>query len=102
MNFSVAEKAKLLTIVQSPCLSEKAERAASYRQQYVFRVAKAADRPQIKQAVEFLFNVEVIKVRVLNVKGKVKHFKQRVGKRKDWKKAYVSLKQGSHIDFTSI
>jgi len=60
---------------------------------------KSATKPQIRQAVELMFKVEVESVQVANVKGKSKVFKQAVGKRSDWKKAYVKLKPGFEINY---
>ena len=65
----------------------------------VFKVATDADKTEIKSAVEQLFEVEVTGVRTVNVKGKTKRHGMRMGKRKDWKKAYVTLKEGHDIDF---
>ncbi|MNT53681.1 50S ribosomal protein L23 [compost metagenome] len=74
---------------------------AEKNQQVVFRVVANATKPEIKAAVELLFNVKVDGVSTLNVKGKSKRFGRFVGKRKDWKKAYVSLAQGQEIDLTA-
>ena len=65
----------------------------------VFKVAKDANKTEIKAAVEKLFEVEVTGVRTVNVKGKTKRHGMRMGKRSDWKKAYVTLKEGQDIDF---
>ena len=65
----------------------------------VFKVAKDATKSEIKAAVEKLFEVEVKNVRTVNVKGKSKRTGFRFGKRSDWKKAYVALKEGADIDF---
>jgi large subunit ribosomal protein L23 len=66
--------------------------------QYVFRVAKDANKLEIKQAVEALFDVKVDSVGVANMKGKAKRFGNQLGKRKDWKKAYVRLQSGQEIN----
>ena len=63
------------------------------------KVVKDANKEEIKAAVEKLFEVEVDSVRTLNVKGKTKRHGSSFGKRKDWKKAYVVLKEGQNIDF---
>ena len=68
-------------------------------QQVVFRVAKDATKPEIKTAVEELFNVKVKGVNVLNAKGKTKRTQRGLGKRSDVRKAYVALADGSEIDF---
>jgi large subunit ribosomal protein L23 len=65
----------------------------------VFQVAGDASKPEIREAVEKLFNVQVDAVRVASVKGKNKRFGAVLGRRKDWKKAYVRLKAGFDIDF---
>lgn len=94
-----ALKEQLYKIVLAPRITEKAARVADSMRQYVFEVAKDSTKPQIKRAVEALFSVEVEDVRVVNVKGKRRFFRQMAGKRKDWKKAYVSLKEGHDISF---
>jgi large subunit ribosomal protein L23 len=66
----------------------------------VFRVTTDASKPEIKAAVELLFNVKVEGVSTVNVGGKVKRFGRMTGRRKNWKKAYVSLAQGQEIDLT--
>jgi large subunit ribosomal protein L23 len=99
MSLSSAQELRLLNIIQGPCLTEKAERISQH-QQLVLEVARPAKKLSIKQAVELLFKVKVARVRTVNVKGKVKHFKQIEGKRKDWKKAYVSLEPGHTVDLS--
>jgi len=91
---------RLLMIVDRPHISEKATILADKRNQFTFRVLRTATKPEIKQTVESLFNVKVESVSVLNVKGKTKRFKGHVGKRSDWKKAYVTLSEGHDINFT--
>ncbi len=93
-------KERMLMIVREPAISEKATLLAEKHKQFTFKVLKTATKPEIKEAVEQLFNVKVKRVAVLNVKGKAKRFKQRLGMRSDWKKAYVSLQSGFDIDFT--
>lgn len=90
---------RLMQVLLAPQISEKATYIADKFEQVVFRVASDATKPEIKAAVELLFKVEVDSVQVLNVKGKVKRFKGAVGRRKGWKKAYVSLKAGQEINF---
>jgi len=94
MNFE-----RLHQIILAPVISEKATRVAEKRNQAVFKVLRDAQKPEIKEAVEKLFNVKVKNVATLNVKGKTKRFGQTVGKRSDWKKAYVTLAEGQEIDF---
>ncbi|MDH5326096.1 MAG: 50S ribosomal protein L23 [Gammaproteobacteria bacterium] len=93
MNFSL-----VANILLSPHVTEKATMATELNNQYVFKVASKATKPQIKQAVEKMFEVQVDSVRVLNVKGKQKRFGMQMGQRKGWKKAYVRLKDGQTID----
>ncbi|GGY00555.1 50S ribosomal protein L23 [Vogesella alkaliphila] len=92
---------RLLQVILAPVVSEKSTMVAEKNQQVVFRVVANATKPEIKAAVELLFNVKVDGVSTLNVKGKSKRFGRFVGKRKDWKKAYVSLAQGQEIDLTA-
>jgi len=92
---------RLLKVLYGPHISEKATIVADGNGQYVFRVATDAAKPEIKAAVEQLFNVTVESVRTLNQKGKVKRTARGTGKRKDIKKAYVRLAQGQEIDFLS-
>ena len=88
---------RLMQVLLAPHVSEKSNRLAAERQ-YVFKVATDAVKAEIKKAVEKLFSVNVLSVRVCHVKGKTK---QRgrfpAGKRKDWKKAYVLLQEGQSI-----
>ncbi len=88
-----------MNLLLSPRITEKSSDLSDKHSQYVFKVIKTATKPQIKRAVELMFKVEVASVQVSNVKGKQKSFKQKLGKRSDWKKAYVKLKPGFDIDF---
>jgi large subunit ribosomal protein L23 len=90
---------RLMQVLLAPQISEKATYVADKHEQVVFRVATDATKPEIKAAVELLFKVEVEGVQVANVKGKVKRFKGTTGRRKGWKKAFVSLKPGQEINF---
>lgn len=85
---------RLMKIIVAPHTSEKATRLADKERQFVFRVLRDATKKEIKEAVELLFKVKVGGVQVCNVKGKRKVFKQTVGYRQDWKKAYVTLTEG--------
>lgn len=91
----------IASVLTAPIISEKSTIAAEANRQFVFKVRKDASKKQVKQAVEKMFDVEVDSVRVLNVKGKVKRFGRNLGKRSDWKKAYVKLKPGNDIDFSA-
>ncbi len=90
---------RLMQVLLAPQISEKATYVADKYEQVIFRVAPDATKPEIKAAVELLFKVEVEAVQVANVKGKVKRFKGVPGRRKGWKKAFVSLKPGQEINF---
>jgi large subunit ribosomal protein L23 len=92
---------RLLTLIDRPHISEKAAVTVEKNNQYVFRVRGEATKPEIKAAVESVFDVKVEKVQVLNVKGKTKRSRHGMGRRSDWKKAYVRLAAGQEIDFTT-
>jgi large subunit ribosomal protein L23 len=89
--------AKDLSILLAPLVSEKTSRIQE-NNQFVFEVATTATKADVKSAVESLFNVKVEAVNVVNVKGKNKSFKNRAGRRSDWRKAYVCLAAGQTID----
>jgi large subunit ribosomal protein L23 len=91
----------LANILYAPIISEKSSNAADHSNQFVFKVKKSATKLQIKHAVELMFKVEVDSVRVLNVKGKIKRFGRSLGKRSDWKKAYVKLQSGHSIELAT-
>jgi large subunit ribosomal protein L23 len=88
-----------MNVLLGPIISEKAAMAADSSARYAFRVAPNATKREIGRAVETLFEVKVDRVQVLNVKGKNKRFGQRMGKRRNWRKAYVRLQEGHEIDF---
>ena len=87
-------------IIRAPVVTEKSTRLGELNQ-VVFRVRDDATKPQIKAAVEALFQVKVTAVNTMNVKGKVKRFRGRVGQRSDVKKAIVTLAAGHSIDVTT-
>jgi large subunit ribosomal protein L23 len=93
---------RIFQVLKSPHISEKTAILGEVSNQHVFKVATDAKKPEIKAAVEQLFNVKVADVRSVNVNGKTKRQGMRKGTRKDWKKAYVSLEQGHEIDLASI
>ena len=93
---------RLMTVLVAPHVSEKSARMAERDNQVVFRVLRDASKPEIKAAVELMFEVKVDTVRVVNVAGKTKRFGGRPGKRSDFKKAYVSLAEGQTIDFAGV
>lgn len=95
-------KERLLQIILSPVVTEKTALATESSNKYTFSVINTATKSEIKQAVELLFDVKVNNVSVLNVKGKTKRFRQSLGKRKDWKKAYVTLAEGNELTFEGV
>ena len=88
-----------MNVLLEPHISEKSTLLADKANQVVFKVVPTATRPEIKKAVELLFNVEVEGVQVTNMKGKTKRTTHGMGRRKDWKKAYVRIKAGQDINF---
>ena len=88
---------KMYHVVYGPHVTEKAV-SGSDSNIHTFKVAVDATKREIKTAVQILFEVEVDDVRTVNVKGKAKAFGKRQGKRKNWKKAYVRLAEGSSLD----
>lgn len=93
------DEGRLMAVLLAPVVSEKATMAAEQSNAVTFKVMQDATKPEIKAAVELLFKVQVESVQVLNVKGKVKRFRQTTGRRKGWKKAFVCLKPGQEINF---
>ena len=93
---------RVFSILLGPHVSEKTASATERNNQYAFRVARDATKPEVKAAVEKLFKVKVDGVQLLNVKGKVKMNRFGASKRSDWKKAYVRLATGHDIDFTVV
>ena len=93
--------AQLMTVVLAPVVSEKSTFVADKNRQYVFRVADAATKPEIKAAVELMFKTKVESVTVLNVHGKKRRFGKTIGQRRSWKKAYVRLAEGQEINFAA-
>ena len=92
-------KERLMQVLVSPVISEKSTLAAEVNRQFVFKVAPDASKPEIKKAVELMFDVKVDDVRVVNIKGKQKRFGTIMGRRNGVRKAYVKLAEGSDIDF---
>ncbi len=88
----------LYNVLRAPRVTEKSARLAELPcRQFVFEVLSSADKALIKRAVKAMFNVEVEHVRVLNMPGKQKRFRNRQGQRSTWKKAYVTLASGHDI-----
>ena len=93
---------RIFKVLLRPHFTEKATSAANSTNQVVFKVVKDATKPEIKAAVEKLFDVKVLGVSVALMKGKTKQTKYGLGKRSNWKKAYVRLEQGQEIDFATV
>ncbi len=92
---------RLMKVLLAPQISEKATQVAEKNEQVIFRVAPDATKPEVKAAVEMMFNVSVDSVQISNVKGKVKRMGRYVGRRNNWKKAYVCLAAGQEINFAA-
>ena len=90
---------RLMQILLAPVVSEKSTFVGEKRNQYVFRVAADATKPEVKAAVELMFKTQVKSVSVVNVRGKEKRFGRFMGRRNNWKKAYVALQPGQEINF---
>ena len=88
----------LSKVILMPHVSEKSVMIADNDKQQTFKVASTATKKDVKEAIEKLFEVDVIKVNILTVTGKQKVFGRTKGKRKNYKKAYVTLKEGQEID----
>ena len=97
---------RLMKVLLAPVVSEKSTFIGEKNNQYLFRVMPDATKPEIKAAVELMFGtkdkkIEVVSVQVANIKGKEKRFGRFMGRRNNWKKAYVSLKPGQEINFAA-
>lgn len=93
---------RLMQVILAPVVTEKSTNIAEKNNQVAFLVATDATKPEIKAAVELLFKVEVAGVQVTNRKGKEKRFGRFIGRRRNERKAYVSLKAGQEIDFAEV
>ena len=92
---------QLMNVVLAPVVSEKSTFVADKNRQYVFRVADRATKPEIKAAIELMFKTKVEGVTVLNVRGKDRRFGRLMGRKRNWKKAYVRLAEGQEINFAA-
>lgn len=101
MSAMIHTQDRLLQVILAPQITEKATYVADKYQQVAFKVRKDATKSEIKAAVELVFKVEVEGVTTANVLGKTKRAGRIMGKRNDWKKAYVSLKPGQEINFAA-
>lgn len=93
---------RLMQIILAPIVTEKATFVAEKNNQVAFRVIADATKPEIKAAVELMFKVQVEDVTVLNRKGKAKRFGRFVGRRRNERRAYVSLKDGQEINLAEV
>lgn len=93
---------RLYKVLLGPHVSEKATLATELNNQLVFKVVPDASKPEIKRAVEFLFDVKVDSVQVVNIKGKTKRTARGLGRRNGVRKAYVRLAAGHSIDFVDV
>lgn len=100
LNKNALSKERMYQVILSPVITEKATLGAE-NNQVTFKVATDATKPEIKAAVEGLFDVKVKSVNTLNQKGKVKRFKGHIGRRDDFKKAVICLEAGQTIDATA-
>lgn len=89
-------------VIKKPLITEKATLEKDNKNVVSFVVSRDANKIEIKEAAEKLFKVEVVAVRTITVAGKVKRAGKFVGKRSNWKKAYVTLKEGSNVDFFEV
>jgi large subunit ribosomal protein L23 len=90
---------RLMNVLLEPHVTEKSSNSAESANQIVFKVTPDANKQEIKQAVELLFGVNVEAVQVTNIKGKTKRTQTGMGRRKNWKKAYIRLREGQDINF---
>ena len=94
---------RMYSVILAPHVSEKSALMVEASNQYAFKVAADASKPEIREAVEKIFNVVVEDLQVLNVKGKTKRTgRGKLRHRSDWKKAYVRLEAGHEIDFADL
>ena len=96
---ALANKERLMAVLIGPHVSEKSTDIGEKNNQVVFRVRRDSTKPEIRKAVEMMFDVSVTDVQVVNCRGKIKRFGQDYGRRQNWKKAYVTLAEGQDIDF---
>ena len=105
MSIQVFSEDRLMQVLLKPQVSEKATFIVEKNNQIIFRVMQDATKPEIRAAVELMWKaqkIEVTGVQVSNVKGKEKRFGRFMGRRTNWKKAYVSIKSGQEINFSEI
>ena len=86
-------------IIRRPLVTEKSTLSKENNNQLVFEVAPKANKVEIRRAIESIFNVRVLKIRTIHMKGKKKRIGKIIGRRRDWKKAIVTLGAGERIEF---
>ena len=86
-------------VIKRPLITEKGTLLKEEKNQYAFEVHPKANKIEIKQAIEKIFQVNVLKVRTENMPGKLKRVGRSIGRRPQWKKAIVTLKEGDRIEF---
>lgn len=91
---------RLMQVILAPVISEKSTFVGDLNNQVPFRVLADATKPEIKAAAELLFGAKVDSVQVVNIKGKSKRFGRSMGRRRNWKKAYICFAAGQEINFT--
>jgi large subunit ribosomal protein L23 len=96
---ATANQERLMQVILGPHVSEKSTASAEGASQVVFRVRSDATKPEIRKAVELLFEVKVDSVSIVRLPGKSKRFGVRKGRQSPWKKAYVRLAPGQDLDF---
>ena len=89
-------------VIKKPLVTEKSTLEKESKNIVAFEIDRNANKIEVKNAVEKLFNVEVIDVNTINIAGKRKRVGRNIGKRSNWKKAYVTLKEGSTVDFFEV
>jgi large subunit ribosomal protein L23 len=92
----------IFDVIKKPLVTEKTTLEKDAKNIISFAVNSDANKIEIKEAVEKFFKVEVVNVNTINVAGKNKRVGRRIGKRSNWKKAYVTLKEGSTVDFFEV
>jgi large subunit ribosomal protein L23 len=89
-------------VLKRPLVTEKTAAEKEKNNTIAFEIAKSANKIEVKAAVEKIFQVSVLDVKTINIAGKAKRLGKNIGKRSNWKKAYVTLKEGSKVDFFEV
>ncbi len=89
-------------VIKRPLVTEKTTIEKDAKNIIAFEIDTQANKIEVKEAVEKIFNVDVVDVKTINIAGKKKRIGKNVGKRSNWKKAYVTLKEGSKVDFFEV